>query len=103
MCDPPVALARLGVAHGCGCDGGGGTGRRELAGVRRTSHGSSLIALLSSATGVGGQRSAHQGSKTSDDAVLGGRRRGLAAALGGARGGGAGGVRRAPKLLGSTR
>ena len=88
MRDPPVALARLGVAHGCGCDGGGGTGRREPAGVRRISHGSGLIALLSSTTGVGGQRSAHQGSKTSSDDVLGGRRRGLAAALGGARGGG---------------
>ena len=88
MCDPPVALARLGVAHGCGCDGGGGTGRREPTGVRRISHRSGLIALLSSATGVGGQRSAHQGSKTSNDDVLGGRRRGLAAALGGARGGG---------------
>ena len=82
MRDPPVALARLGVAHGCGCDGGGGTGRREPAGVRRISNESGLIALLSSATRVGGQRSAHQGSRTSSDDVLGGRRRGPAAEVG---------------------
>ena len=82
MRDPPMALARLGVAQGCGCDGGGGTGRREPAGVRRISHGSGLIVLLSSATGVGGQRSAHQGSRTSSDDVLGGRRRGPAAEVG---------------------
>ena len=69
MCDPPVALARLGVAHGCGCDGGGGTGRREPAGVRRISHGSGLFALLTNAAGIGDHRGAHQGSRTSKDDV----------------------------------
>jgi len=82
MRDPPMALARLGVAHCCGCDGGGGTGRREPAGVRRISNESGLIALLSSATRVGGQRGAHRVSRMSSDDVLGGRRRGPAAEVG---------------------
>ena len=34
MRDPPVALARLGVAQGYGCDGDGGFARRDIAGVR---------------------------------------------------------------------
>ena len=36
MRDPPMALAGIGMAKGCGCDGGGGSGHREPAGVRRS-------------------------------------------------------------------
>ena len=36
MRDPPVALARVGVAQGSGCDGSGGTERWEPTGGRCT-------------------------------------------------------------------
>jgi hypothetical protein len=69
MRNPPVRSGQWIGARGVVLAGDGGVERRNIAGVRRISHGSGLFALLTNAAGIGDHRGAHQGSRTSKDDV----------------------------------
>ena len=99
MCDPPVALARLGVAQGCGCDGGGGTGHREPAGVTRS--GVYRVYGLPKPAQKGGQRGCggSPGLVLEQGVVQGARRRRPAVEAGGVRGIWGGVAAEVPRLL----
>jgi len=77
-----VALAGLVVAQDGGCDGGGGSGHRRLAGVGCSGRESGLRATLTRQKGSAGGGCPHRVLERAGRVAEGGRRRGRAETAG---------------------